>query len=68
MERHSSTVESFSASDARVRAQARPKKRWEQDLVEFLVTPYNSNPWLLQAGDEQNWMASLKAFVEHAAL
>ena len=55
------------SSELRGRAQARPRKRWEQDLVEFLAqeAPTCHDSWHLQAQDTLNWSRLADKFVQH---
>ena len=53
----------------RRRAQARPRKRCVQDIVDFLGTKiHNSEPWMLLAKGEEAWMRNANDFIEHTAL
>ena len=49
------------------RAQSRPRKRWDQDIVDFLAIefPDNCESWLLQAKNKVQWMEKVEKFVEH---
>ena len=57
-------------SDApRRRAQARPRKRWIQDIGDFLeAKTHNSESWMLLALDEETWMSNANDCIEHTAL
>ena len=48
------------------RAQARPKKRWDQDIIDFLALelPDNRKSWHALAGDGRQWLELSDKFVE----
>ena len=50
------------------RTQSRPRKRWDQDIIDFLAHEYpdNGDVWLLQAKNKGPWMANIEKFVEYA--
>ena len=52
------------------RTQSRPRKRWDQDIVDFLANedPDNGDSWLLQAKNKVRWMANIEKFVEHTCV
>ena len=56
------------SSQPRGRAQARPRKRWEQDLVDFLAAeePDSDESWYVRAQDEHSWSQLADRFVRHA--
>ena len=57
------------SSAPRGRKQARPKKRWEQDFVDYLKNawPENDRNWHELARDEEWWMSQTEAFASFCA-
>ncbi len=52
------------SSCQRGRRQARPKKRWEQDFIDYLseAYPQEVRPWYEVAGDQERWLARVEEF------
>ena len=57
------------SSRPRGRAQARPKKRWDEDIVSFLrqTLPDNHDHWITQAVNKLEWMKHIDEFVKHCS-
>ena len=57
------------SKNACVRRQARPKRRWDQDFIDYLGTmvPEEERPWQELAKDEDWWLSHVDSFATFAS-